>query len=431
MIAQKTMDLPVLEIKPKSGEGTHEAMMQYRSFTSALVLILAAVLSAFLIQHLGLHLIGPKTAGTWVSIFILLSWAGAAVYFRRELFWIFTSYQFAVSILATSSAATILGTFIVQHGSFEDYSRVYGPLAAGLIHNFFLYDLFHSFWFSSLLILTALSLFLVLCKRNPFRSTQWGFLLSHGGIILILVGAIAGYFTSETGMINLNEGQSASTVALTKNGSYTGVRRNLGFDLKLQDFQVEYYPAEYKIYAYRLDSEKKEYVAEGSYKIKQGKKYKIPGTGTTISIQSAETGDVAKAEILASGPNGMYQATLTDHAASPAYLNNGQIALLIDKRNRDAKDYRSVVSIFENGIERRHQTIEVNHPLKYKGFSFYQANFDPDNPAFSGIQMVKDPGLGFVYTGFIMMSLGVIFIFYIRPRMVEAGRKRQEAQYAA
>ena len=430
MIADKTMG-PAAVIKPANAEGIHPAMMQYRSFTSAFVLILSTVLCTFLIQHIGLNLAKLISPGNLISFLIMIAAAGAIVYFRQELFWILTSYQFAVSILATSSAATILGTFIIQHGAVEDYYRVYGTLIGGLIQNFFLYDLFHSFWFASLLILTAVSLFLVLVKRNPFRATQWGFLLSHGGIILILAGAIGGYFTSESGMINLNEGQSANSVVLTKNGALTGFKRDLGFDLKLQDFQVEYYPAEYKIYAYRLDSAKKEYTAEGSYKLKQGKKYKIPGTDTTLFIRSAESGDTASAQILASGPNGMYEATLTDHPTAPTYLNHGEIAVLIDKRNQEAKDYRSILSIYENGIERKRATVQVNQPLKYKGFTFYQANFDPENPAYSGIQMVRDPALGFVYAGFVMMSLGVIFIFYIRPRMVEAGRRKQEALYAA
>ena len=60
----------------------------------------------------------------------------------------------------------------------------------------------------------------------------------------------------------------------------------------------------------------------------------------------------------------------------------------------------------------------VNDPLSHQGFMFYQSNFRKDDPTYSGIQVVRDPGLGVVFLGFIMMSIGVIFIYYIRPRLL-------------
>ncbi len=40
------------------------------------------------------------------------------------------------------------------------------------------------------------------------------------------------------------------------------------------------------------------------------------------------------------------------------------------------KEYRSRVELFENGIFKSAHLIRVNHPLQYKGFSFYQASFE-------------------------------------------------------
>lgn len=44
------------------------------------------------------------------------------------------------------------------------------------------------------------------------------------------------------------------------------------------------------------------------------------------------------------------------------------------------KDYVSVVTIMENDREVLTTHVEVNHPLRYKNFRFYQTSFDPDNP---------------------------------------------------
>ncbi len=41
------------------------------------------------------------------------------------------------------------------------------------------------------------------------------------------------------------------------------------------------------------------------------------------------------------------------------------------------KTYRSQVSLLENNQVVRHATIEVNHPLTYKGVTFYQSSYHP------------------------------------------------------
>jgi ResB protein required for cytochrome c biosynthesis len=43
--------------------------------------------------------------------------------------------------------------------------------------------------------------------------------------------------------------------------------------------------------------------------------------------------------------------------------------------NGAPKDYKSSLAIFEDGKEVLTKIIEVNHPLKYKGFTFYQESF--------------------------------------------------------
>jgi cytochrome c biogenesis protein ResB len=63
-------------------------------------------------------------------------------------------------------------------------------------------------------------------------------------------------------------------------------------------------------------------------------------------------------------------------------------------------------------------TIAVNAPLSYGGYEFYQSDWRASDLDYSGLKIVRDPGLGLVYAGMIMLSAGVIFVFYIRPRIV-------------
>ncbi|MEK7289570.1 MAG: cytochrome c biogenesis protein ResB, partial [Planctomycetota bacterium] len=82
----------------------------------------------------------------------------------------------------------------------------------------------------------------------------------------------------------------------------------------------------------------------------------------------------------------------------------------------------SKLRIVENGQTVAEKTIRVNDPLKHRGYAIYQSSYDPEAGQFSGLQIVKDPGIPVVYSGFGALCFGVIFIFYIKPFL----RKKQK-----
>ena len=78
-------------------------------------------------------------------------------------------------------------------------------------------------------------------------------------------------------------------------------------------------------------------------------------------------------------------------------------------------DYKSKVTVFEEGEMVTSKIIEVNHPLTYKGYTFYQADYDKEEGRYTVLQVVKDPGVWLVMFGFACLLLGVIQKFYIQP----------------
>lgn len=62
-------------------------------------------------------------------------------------------------------------------------------------------------------------------------------LLLHGSLMVILLGALLSWLTSDSGTIHLRQGQSTSTLVKTD-----GLVRDMGFRLTLKDFHVDYYP---------------------------------------------------------------------------------------------------------------------------------------------------------------------------------------------
>lgn len=79
------------------------------------------------------------------------------------------------------------------------------------------------------------------------------------------------------------------------------------------------------------------------------------------------------------------------------------------------KDFKSLLEIIEGDSVVLSKTIEVNDPLKYKGFAIYQANYNPEDLAWSGLHIKKDPGIGIVYAGFILLISGITYILFIKP----------------
>lgn len=79
-----------------------------------------------------------------------------------------------------------------------------------------------------------------------------------------------------------------------------------------------------------------------------------------------------------------------------------------------AASYESLVTIPETGEE---VLISMNEPLKYKGFTFYQASFQEDDmgrPTASVLSVNYDPGRWIKYLGSLLLVFGSAHLFYRR-----------------
>tara|TARA_B100000131_G_scaffold252584_1_gene246417 strand:+ start:320 stop:1387 length:1068 start_codon:yes stop_codon:yes gene_type:complete len=87
-----------------------------------------------------------------------------------------------------------------------------------------------------------------------------------------------------------------------------------------------------------------------------------------------------------------------------------------------AQSYSSEVNIIDNGQSRR-KLIEMNIPLRYKGYTFYQAHYEQDQNTgvkTSVLAVVKNYGRLFPYISSIIMCIGVLLQIFIRiPRLLK------------
>ena len=76
------------------------------------------------------------------------------------------------------------------------------------------------------------------------------------------------------------------------------------------------------------------------------------------------------------------------------------------------KNFSSEVIIKDpdNGVE-RNALIYMNHPLRYGGYTFYQASYDETTETTTVLQVVKNPGWLLPYVSVAMLAFGMIWQF--------------------
>jgi hypothetical protein len=76
----------------------------------------------------------------------------------------------------------------------------------------------------------------------------------------------------------------------------------------------------------------------------------------------------------------------------------------------------------ERGVSDHH--ISMNHPLHYRGYIFFQASFVEGEPMMSIFSVARSPGLPLVYVGVSLISMGVLWMFYVKPMLARRDAAR-------
>jgi hypothetical protein len=138
----------------------------------------------------------------------------------------------------------------------------------------------------------------------------------------------------------------------------------------------------------------------------------------------------AWADIEIKGPFGTERRELTPFDAPIRYgrTRDGRPLLAFGiVKTQQARDWFSVLSVVDdNGNRIKSHTVQVNSPLRYRGWRFFQATAatDRDGLGVSGISVTKNPGVNFMYIGYAVLTLGVCWIFFLKP-ILDQRRRRQ------
>ena len=283
------------------------------------------------------------------------------------LFDLFRSLKLTIFLLILLAILSIIGTVITQNAPSSDYIQRYGVRLYEVLNFFSLFDMYHSWWFSAILLLLVINLITCSLKRLPgvwhqiFRESDSKELADSTLKVLPYVEKI-------------------------RNPSLHGTKLEeaIRSNLKIWFSHPERIETESSI---TLFSEKGKFSRLGVYV-------------THLSIIVILIGGILGSLYGFKGHIEILEGETVDRIF--LRTKDGQVpkpigfSLRCDDFNityydlkgpeKHIKEYKSLISILENGKQVLQKTVIVNHPLHYRGLSFYQSSYGALQDVTLGVQ---------------------------------------------
>lgn len=349
-------------------------------------------------------------------------------------------FRFIATLLFVLAVMAVLGTLILQMKPTAFYISRYGAIGR-LIVALRLDDVFHGLPFALVMALFVSSVIASATLRWPVRMKAAGFLVCHVGLLTSLAGAAASATLAIRGRIDLHAGgDHATQVRLTKAGQPTGEVTPLGFDLYLDRFEAPSYEAEFRVGYYEQVAIQDEHGLHQDWKLMasfdpdlakhrlpNGDSFRLKGIYPDFRpVPDQATQQVAYGTASQEWRNpavaidvqqqGLPKEQLMLAKRPSAFFLSPTRALVFEKRAEEKRAYISWVTARQSSSEVK-QVIKVNEPMTHAGWTLYQVNYNPDDPTYSGLEAVYDPGVPWVFTGFALICAGVFYMFYVEPRL--------------
>jgi len=341
----------------------------------------------------------------------------------RAVLSVLRSVKLGMALLAAIALASAAGTLIRQEPQAQNSVGLYGVLGKlGLT------ALYSSWWFATLFGLLLLNMVLCVVWRVRGLLRRPGMLLAHLSAVVIGSGVLTGILWGSSGYIILAEGEHTDSFDMQTHNGIVVVP--LGFTVGLEDFILERYDSGSTgvVSVREQGSEITDSVAatEGAdYDLFDGR-YHVEILKIVPDIRiSLETREVVSVSSNFNNPavqirirrNGDEETRWLFANRPGLQMSPPELPLETEYRfSRTAyvKDFKSRLWIETGGSRVLTKTIEVNDPLVYNGYHFYQTYYDAERQLWSGFQVVRDPGVPVVYMGFAMLCIGMVIDVYPR-----------------
>ncbi len=278
---------------------------------------------------------------------------------------LFRSLQLTIFLLIFLAILSIIGTLIQQNAAPQAYIEHYGITLYEVLNFFNLFDMYHSWWFSAILLLLVLNLVACSLHRLPKILSQ----IFHGPDLL-------------------RQGDSIlKALPYSEKISERVREENLVSELRRRFGHVK-----------RTETE-----SSVSFFVETGRLSRLGVPLTHLSILIILVGGLMGSLFGFRGSVNILEGETVDHIylrmrdreipkpmGFSVRCDDFNITYYdLQRPEKPVKSYASKLTILEDGKEVLKKTIEVNHPLHYKGLAFYQASYG----------MMRDVTLGVEWMG--------------------------------
>lgn len=401
----------------------------------------------------------------------------------------FGSARLAIFLFLTLAVTSIFGTVVPQGLSPEQYRSLFNPSLYALLNFFDVFDLFHSWWFTALLGLLAVNLIVCTIIQGGriyrvylspkgrfdddrvFRSTQFttsfysergvsgvteeaknilkssvgrvssvtrddtaylfaekgkysrlGMVFVHVSVVFILAGSLIAAIWGFDGTMKIVEGQKSNRVLLS------GGRHvlNLGFDVRCDDFTVDFYdggmPREYRSDISILERGRQPLAA--SIRVNHPFQYRgikfyqstygiAPESRLQVGVTNSATGETRVMEMRVMEktplPGGAAEMAVGEFRSDYGGRGPAVLGVLFEKGKA-----HEMFWIFSEGS---------GDATVKGGFSFVLK--DVKQHYYTGLRVTKNPGMPLVWDGFLLVVIGFILnLFFVHERVWIRIRKR-------
>jgi cytochrome c biogenesis protein len=252
------------------------------------------------------------------------------------------------------------------------------------------------------------------------RLTRLGVYVVHLSVVVLLIGGLIGSIFGFDGFVNIAEGESVRSIQLRNNNQTLP----LGFDIRCDDFNVEFYdsgaPKEFRSSLTILKDgnvlKQKDIIVNDPLRYEgisffQSSYGNLPPTEMFLNFTSLATGMVYRQKAAIGKP-----VVIPENLGTFTLKNYTPQA---DFRGHNIGEAFTWMLTPQNG-----HPVDVTLPLKFPSFDKMRkgqvfisiADFVPRY--YTGLQVSKDPGVWVVYSGFILMIVGIYITFFMSHQQI-------------
>lgn len=400
------------------------------------------------------------------------------MYMLTKLYKLFSSVRLTIFLFLTLAVTSIFGTLVQQGLPLERYERIFSPNIFAVLKFFNIYDMYHSWWFTLLLVLLSINILVCTFKQIPrvmkltfpgkreiddsvFSSSQirrtWHsqqdladlekqareLLRPLAGIPVQAKKNNAHYFFAEKGKYSrLGMVFVHVSILFILGGGLIGTiwgfggqmnivegetsetvllyggkgSKKLGFGIRCDDFTVDFYETGMPK-EYRSDltiMENGKKVVSGSVRVNHPLTYR----GLKFCQATYGVAGMDNFRVVVQNKSNGRKDVLTLGLMQKVPIPGSALSFAIAKyaSNQGRRRSAAMGVLLEPGKPHDIFWIEKNKPKEKGDFTFALQDFD--KRYYTGIQVSKDPGVSLVWAGFLLMLAGFILSLFFAHRRV-------------